>query len=327
MPLLAATTAQRVGGGTMRGLQSEPTERCRRIAVLQSEPTERCRRIAVLQSEPTRSGAAELPCVSPSPRSGNRIRRGTLPKFAQVVDLAVRPIGVLRTCFPEKLGIPRQSGLAGAALGVLRFSDDRPAQVWRHALSGLDGFGHVWITFLFDRAAAQGWKSRVRPPRLDGKEKVGVFATRSPHRPNFLGMSLCRLEALDLEGPSVVFSGVDILDNTPVLDIRPYHPENDRPVGEVRGGWLDRAAEPVLRVRWLEGAREAMERFLPAAAESGMPEYSTEQAGLLVDQLVGLDPRPAHRRGRDGDWYLRVLSFDVRVRVEQGLAQIREIRG
>ncbi len=244
-----------------------------------------------------------------------------------MVDLGVRPIGILRTCFPEKLGIPRQSGLAEAARGVLRFSEDRPAQTWKHALSGLDGFRHVWITFVFDRAMAQGWKSRVRPPRLDGKEKVGVFATRSPHRPNFLGLSLCRLEAVDLETPSVLFSGVDILDNTPVLDIRPYHPENDVPVGEVRGGWLDRAAEPVLSVRWSEGAQQAMERFLPVAVACGMPEYSVAQARSLVDQLVGLDPRPAHRRGRDGDWYLRVLSFDVRVRVEQGLALIREIRG
>jgi len=243
------------------------------------------------------------------------------------MDFAFSPIGVLRTCFPEKLGIPRQSGLAGAARGVLHFSGNRPAQTWRQALSGLDGFGHVWITFVFDRALAQGWKSRVRPPRLDGKEKVGVFATRSPHRPNFLGLSLCRLETVDLDTPSVEFSGVDILDNTPVLDIRPYHPENDVPVGEVRAGWLDRAAEPVLAVRWSDGAQESMERFLPEAARLGMPDYSLGQARTLVDQLVGLDPRPAHRRGRDGDWYLRVLSFDVRVRVEQGQARIREVRG
>jgi tRNA (adenine37-N6)-methyltransferase len=242
------------------------------------------------------------------------------------MDLSLRPIGVLRTCFPEKLGIPRQSGLAPAARGVLRFSPERPPEIWRQALSGLDGFAHVWLTFVFDQAARQGWKSRVRPPRLDGKEKVGVFATRSPHRPNFLGLSLCRLERVDLLEPSVTVSGVDILDGTPVVDLRPFHPENDRPAGEVRAGWLSRAAEPALDVAWSDGARESIDRFLSSARESGMPDYSPDEASRLVEQLVGLDPRPAHLRGSDGDWYMRILSFDVRVRVQDGVALVREIR-
>jgi tRNA-Thr(GGU) m(6)t(6)A37 methyltransferase TsaA len=242
------------------------------------------------------------------------------------MDLSLRPIGVLRTCFPEKLGIPRQSGLAPAARGVLRFSPQQPPEIWRQALSGLEGFAHVWLTFVFDQAVGQGWKSRVRPPRLDGKEKIGVFATRSPHRPNFLGLSLCRLEQVDLLEPSVTVSGVDILDKTPVVDLRPFHPENDHPKGDVRTGWLSRAAEPALDVSWSEQARESIDRFLPSARESGMPDYSLEEASRLVEQLVGLDPRPAHLRGRDGDWYMRVLSFDVRVRVQDGIARVREIR-
>ena len=241
------------------------------------------------------------------------------------MELVLKPIGVLRTCFPEKLGIPRQSGLVPAARGVVRFSPDQAAEIWRQALSGLDGFGHVWVTFLFDQAARQGWKSRVRPPRLDGKEKVGVFATRSPHRPNFLGQSLCRLERVDLDEPSVTVSGVDILDGTPLVDLRPFHPENDLPQGPVRSGWLDRAAEPALSVTWSAGARREIDGLLPAAQEAGMPAYLPDEAADLVEQLVGLDPRPAHLRGRDGDWYMRVLSFDVRVRVEAGVATVRAI--
>ena len=233
----------------------------------------------------------------------------------------------MRTCFPEKLGIPRQSGLVPEARGILRFSSDQPPEVWRQALEGLDGFRHVWITFVFDRAAEQGWKSRVRPPRLDGREKMGVFATRSPHRPNFLGLSLCRLEAVRAEGPSIEVSGVDLLDGTPVVDLRPFHPDNDvPPSGEVSRGWLDRAAEPSLLVRWDPQALSAVEPRLSRAALGGMPSYDLPGAKALVERVVGLDPRPAHRRGLDGDWYFRVLSFDVRVRVEAGTALVREIR-
>lgn len=240
--------------------------------------------------------------------------------------IELKPIGVLRTCFPEKLGIPRQSGLVPEARGVLRFADHQPSEVWRQALEGLDGFRHVWITFLFDRAMEQGWKSRVRPPRLDGKEKVGVFATRSPHRPNFLGLSLCRLVRVSLEEPLVEFSGVDLLDGTPVVDIRPFHPENDVPDGEVARGWLERAAEPSLPVEWDLAALDDLPVHLESLLATGMPGYDLGQARALVERVVGLDPRPAHLRGRDGDWYARILTFDVRVRVEGGCARIREIR-
>jgi tRNA-Thr(GGU) m(6)t(6)A37 methyltransferase TsaA len=240
--------------------------------------------------------------------------------------MRLEPIGTLRTCFPEKLGIPRQPGLVPLARGILRFSSGQPPAVWRDALAGLDGFSHVWITFVFDRALEQGWKARVRPPRLDGKEKMGVFATRSPHRPNFLGLSLCRLERVDLEEPSVLVSGVDLLDGTPVVDLRPYHPENDVPQGKVDSGWIARAAEPGLPVAWDTGVKDQLEPYLGISQERGMPGYRLDEAQDLVEQVVGMDPRPAHRRGRDGDWYLRLLGFDVRVGVEAGMARIREIR-
>lgn len=240
---------------------------------------------------------------------------------------AIEPIGVLRTCFPEKLGIPRQSGLVPAARGVLRFSASQPPQVWRQALDGLDGFRHAWLTFVFDRACAQGWKSRVRPPRLDGREKMGVFATRSPHRPNFLGLSLCRLERVSMEEPLVEVSGIDILDGTPIVDIRPFHPDNDAPdPADVSRGWLDRAAEPGLEVRWDPGAVPAMESRLEAGCSQGAPAYTPAQARELVEQVVGSDPRPAHRRGKEGEWWVRLLSFDVRVRVEGGVARIVQVR-
>jgi hypothetical protein len=161
---------------------------------------------------------------------------------------------------------------------------------------------------------------------LDGKEKMGVFATRSPHRPNFLGLSLCRLDKVDLDEPSVLVSGVDILDGTPVLDLRPFHPENDVPMGEVARGWISRAATPGVNVQWGPGVQSQVESLLPKAQTIGMPNYSFAEAVQLVEQVVGMDPRPAHLRGCDGQWYMRLLSFDVRVNVCEGIAIVHEIR-
>lgn len=212
------------------------------------------------------------------------------------------------------------------ARGILQFSTSQPPEVWRHALDGLDGFSHVWLTFSFHKAAEQGWKPRIRPPRLDGREKIGVFATRSPHRPNFLGLSLCRLERVDLHSPSVMVSGVDILDGTPILDLRPFHPENDVPTGNVQDGWLERANAKRLRVEWSDSAKITLRTLLPMAISLGYPAYEAEEAISLVEQLVSLDPRPAHLRGADGSWYMRILSFDVVARVQDGLAKVTEVR-
>ncbi|MBK9580021.1 MAG: tRNA (N6-threonylcarbamoyladenosine(37)-N6)-methyltransferase TrmO [Fibrobacterota bacterium] len=242
------------------------------------------------------------------------------------MNVSLEPIGILRTCFPEKLGIPRQPGLAPLARGVLEFSSSQPPEVWRHALDGLSGFSHVWLTFSFHKAAEQGWKPRIRPPRLDGREKIGVFATRSPHRPNFLGLSLCRLEHVDLQTPSVRVSGVDILDGTPILDLRPFHPENDVPTGTVQDGWLERAHTKRLQVGWQDPAKDALAKLLPKAVSRGFPAYELEEAIGLVEQLVSLDPRPAHLRGADGSWYMRILSFDVVATVQDGAAKVTEIR-
>lgn len=237
--------------------------------------------------------------------------------------MMIESLGEMRTCFPEKFGIPRQSGLAPLARGVLRFADSRPAAVWRDAMRGLEGFSHLWVTFVFHEAVAEGWKALVRPPRLGGREKMGVWATRSPHRPNFLGQSLLEIESIDLAEPRILFKGVDLLDRTPILDLRPWHPDNDLPRGITRDGWIAGTPEPLARVEWEEPAvRQILSRGAPPP---GMPRYRPDELRELVEGLLALDPRPGHLRGGTGDWAMRLLDFDVKFRMEGACATIQAV--
>ena len=237
--------------------------------------------------------------------------------------MEIEPLGEMRTCFPEKFGIPRQGGLAPLARGVLRFAPSRPAAVWRDALRGIEGFTHLWVTFVFHEAAPEGWKALVRPPRLGGREKMGVFATRSPHRPNFLGLSLLELESVDLSGPSLLFKGVDLLDRTPIVDLRPYHPDHDLPQGGAAGGWIAHAPEPRAEVEW---DPEAERQILSKSSETrGLPPYLPAERKELVRSLLALDPRPAHLRGGGGEWAMRLLDFDVKFRMEGARARVLRI--
>ena len=230
-------------------------------------------------------------------------------------------IGTMRTCFPEKFGIPRQPGLAPLARGILRFSEIQPAAVWRDAMRGLEGFSHLWVTFLFHQAVADGWKGLVRPPRLGGKEKMGVWATRSPHRPNFLGLSLLEVDSINFDEPSIRFRGVDLLDGTPVVDLRPYHPGHDLPKSPTRDGWIANAPEPAAAVKW---NKTALSRIpdLVGRTPAGMPTYTAEELRELVGSIVALDPRPAHQRSESGEWAMRLLGFDVKLRMDGSSATI-----
>ena len=133
----------------------------------------------------------------------------------------------IRSDFPTKFGIPRQSGLVEALRATVVFEPEYrdPA-----ALRGLEGFSHLWLLWLFSASVREGWSPTVRPPRLGGNVRMGVFATRSPFRPNPIGLSSVRLEGVDLhtpEGPVLVVSGADLMDGTPILDIKPYLPYGD----------------------------------------------------------------------------------------------------
>ena len=139
----------------------------------------------------------------------------------------LQPIATIRTGFPTKFGIPRQSGLVPELKGTVVFS---PEYRNPDALRGLEGFSHIWLIWEFSEAVREDWSPTVRPPRLGGNTRLGVFATRSPFRPNPIGLSCVKLDSIELstpDGPVLHISGADLMDGTPIYDIKPYIPYTD----------------------------------------------------------------------------------------------------
>lgn len=232
---------------------------------------------------------------------------------SDTTPILIEPIGVMSSPFREKFGTPRQSGLVEAAVGELRMLPpfDDPAM-----FEGLVGFSHVWLTFRFDRCVAQGWRPRVRPPRLGGNTEVGVWASRSPFRPNHLGLSVVRLIAVVNE-PFVGLrvAGLDLVDGTPVVDIKPYLPYADC-VADARGGFAAARPGPELAVDFAP----AVERRLAAIRDSG---------GLrrLITRVIALDPRPAYRRGSEPQRHygMQLADYEVCWRVIDDRAEVTDL--
>ncbi len=197
-------------------------------------------------------------------------------------------IGIAHSCYREKFGIPRQPGLATAATAFIELLPpyNRP-----EALQGLDGFSHLWLQFIFHQTLAEGWRPTIRPPRLGGEARVGVFASRSTHRPNGLGLSVVKLKGIDTRDGKVIIEleGSDLLDGTPIVDIKPYLPWADA-VTDAQCGF---APEPPLKrdVRFTQGAALSCQHY---EASTGRPLQT------LVIQVLSQDPRPAYLHRRPG---------------------------
>ena len=233
----------------------------------------------------------------------------TLKKNNPLSKYEIEPIGVLHTCFKEKFGIPRQPGLVQSAQGILKFRDD---PFLKTALKGLEGFSHVWVIFIFHEHQAKNWKPSIRPPRLGGAQKVGVLASRSPHRPNSLGLSAMKLERIHLEaqgGAEITLSGVDCLDGTPVVDIKPYLPYTDS-ITEAQAGW---AYEPIQKtpVIFSHESLNTLDRL-----HGEFPHLKT-----LIQEMLELDPRPAFQQrklpSQDSEsqgsrFGFRLYDFDIK---------------
>lgn len=222
-----------------------------------------------------------------------------------------KPIGVIHSCFGEKFGIPRQPGLVPAARATLELLPpyDQPA-----AVRGLEGFSHLWVIFVFHAIPAGNWRPTVRPPRLGGNQRLGVFATRSTFRPNPIGLSAVRLERIAAErGPVTLhLAGVDLLDGTPVLDLKPYVPYADQ-IPEATGGFAAQAPEPVLTVRF---SRQA---------EAFCATWSDRDLRTLIVQVLSQDPRPAYAATTPTAHGMTLCGLNVRWKVRGGLAYVIDI--
>ena len=222
--------------------------------------------------------------------------------------MTLDPIATLATCFGEKFGTPRQPGLCPSAWGRLVFHDSfRSAE----AVRGIEGFSHLWLIFGFHATLDQGWTPTVRPPRLGGNRRVGVFASRSPFRPNGLGLSLVRLEGVDTaaaDAPVLLLGGVDLLDGTPVYDIKPYLPYAEA-VPDATAGFAA-AAIPRLALEVADDARDDYDN---------LPERSRE----VIREALTLDPRPAVQAEDSGRIYgCRLCGCNVRFTIGDGLCRI-----
>lgn len=225
------------------------------------------------------------------------------------------PIGVLRSCFREKFGIPRQPGLAPAAEAVLEIL---PPFDRDEAFRGLDDFSHLWLVVVFHATAAKGWRPTVRPPRLGGNRRVGVFATRSGFRPNPIGLSAVRFHGIrrDHGVLGLRLSGVDLLDGTPVLDVKPYLPWADS-LPDAHGAFAHQPPATSLAVEFSYRAEEAL-RTRP----------DDDPLRELVVQVLAADPRPAYRDGETDDrpFGIRLLDVDVRWRIVGGRVHVMDIQ-
>jgi tRNA-Thr(GGU) m(6)t(6)A37 methyltransferase TsaA len=211
--------------------------------------------------------------------------------------ISLHPIATLRTCYTDKFGVPRQSGLVANAWGVIEFE---PAYRRMEALKGIEDFSHLWLITRFHLVEEEPDTLTVRPPRLGGNVRLGVFATRSPFRPNRMGLTVVKLDRVEREGdaaPRLFVSGVDLVDGTPVLDIKPYVPYADA-IPEARSDFAVDGPKRIA-VMWEcatppDEARLIIEQSLalqpqPAYHEDQAREYATEIAGWRVSWVMGTE--------------------------------------
>jgi len=237
-----------------------------------------------------------------------------------------RPIGVIESCFKEKFGIPRQPGLARSATAVIRLDKSDPFLA--QSLRRLEEFSHLWVIYVFHEHGSRNWKPSIRPPRLGGAEKVGVLASRSPHRPNPIGLSAVELVRVDLQDPAgaaIHVRGGDFLDGSPVLDIKPYLPYADS-IAEASAGWAD---EPITKTP-VEFTALAEDKIAQAGSEE-----ECRQLRAMITEVLELDPRPAFQKRRmpatspeaQGlDFGFALMHVDVKWRIDQGRFVVTDLK-
>lgn len=223
------------------------------------------------------------------------------------MNYSMEPIARICSPFREKFSTPRQPGLTPSVIASVQFNS---AFCSAEAIRGLEGFSHIWLLFIFHQNIEQGWKPTVRPPRLGGNQRVGVYSSRSPFRPNPIGLSAVKLIDIDIKGKeiSLKVEGPDLIDKTPVLDIKPYIPYSDS-IPDARGGF---AGHPP----------EQLKVVFSAQAQLQLNNYSEKSPQLKqsLSETLALDPRPAYKKQPQDDRRYGVLfdHYNVSWTVKQG---------
>lgn len=213
----------------------------------------------------------------------------------------INPIAYIRSGYKEKFGIPRQPGLVSSMQSRIELINECSSP---DAVRGLEGCSHLWLVFIFSECVDKGWKPTVRPPRLGGNERVGVFATRSPFRPNPIGLSAVKLDAIEVMGNqvSLIVSGADLMDGTPIIDIKPYVPYSDS-INDAHFSLAQSYQPLTLPVHFSEDAEQ---RLIEIESLQKLPLRSQ------IIEILQCDPRPAYQRDPDREYGIRLHDYNIR---------------
>ncbi len=229
-----------------------------------------------------------------------------------ITEYKISPIAKIRTGFSSKFGIPRQSGIVSQLKGEIVFEKEYSGADWTR---GLEGFSHIWVLWLFSENLSERIGATVRPPKLGGNTRMGVFATRSPFRPNFIGMSVLELVSAEHtkdRGTVLHVKGADMVDGTPIIDIKPYLPVSDRVENASSGFASDTSYEKV---------GLTLETVIPENLISIFPEQHREELVGILSQ----DPRPAYIPDGDRVYSFEFYGYNIKFFVENGILTVTEI--
>ncbi|MBA6233581.1 MULTISPECIES: tRNA (N6-threonylcarbamoyladenosine(37)-N6)-methyltransferase TrmO [unclassified Colwellia] len=210
-------------------------------------------------------------------------------------------IGRVNSPYKEKFAIPRQPGLVSAAKGSISLIDNANNE---ELVRGIEQFSHLWVLFIFHATAQQGWKPLVRPPRLGGNKKLGVLATRSTFRPNPIGMSVVKLENIEQKNKQLIINiaGLDFLDQTPVIDIKPYIPYSDS-ISGAQAGFAQQQPFQALSIKFSKQAQEEARKYQQVYAD----------LSLFIEQVLAQDPRPAYKKQQEDTKIYGMILYDLNI--------------
>lgn len=222
--------------------------------------------------------------------------------------IEIKVIARIQTDFPSKFGIPRQSGLIDSLEGRIVFEPEYRNEA---AVKGLESYSHLWLIWQFSEVADKDWSPTVRPPRLGGNTRIGVFATRSPFRPNHLGLSAVRLQRVEMDeklGPVIYVRGADLMDNTPIVDIKPYIPYADS-YPEASSGVFQEVEKIRLQVE------------IPPELLDRIPAENLE----ALKEVLAEDPRPSYQKDPERIYGLSFARLNIRFRVENDCLMVIDV--